>query len=281
MAGSPTVRRRRLAVELRRRREQIGLTIDEAASAADISKSALSRIENALVTPRVPVVRALIHAYKIDESGASALVELSREASRRGWWQSYGDVLSEQTSNFIGFEAEASAIRTYECLVVPGILQTAEYAKAITRGFQLPFDDETVERIIAARIRRKERLDEQLELWAIIEEHVLRRPTGGPAVMRGQLAHLAELSRTRPNVTLQVLPNSISAHPGFDGPFVVLEFGNAGDPDLGYVESQAGELWLDRPDDVRRLNRAFDHLRAFAMSPEASINLLEDLSRTT
>jgi hypothetical protein len=234
------------------------------------------------VTPRVPVVRGLIHAYRVAEPAADALVQLARDANQRGWWQSYVGALTDQTASYVGFEAEAAAVRDYQSSVVPGLLQTADYARAVLKGFQLTMpklDDELLEQAVTVRTRRQERLGE-IAVWAITEEHVLRRPTGGPEIMRAQLAHLAKVCRARPNITFQILPNAVSSHPGFDGPFTVLEFADENDPDIGYIETQGGEMWLDQVEEVKRLNRTFDHLRAFAMSPEASIELLDELSRT-
>jgi hypothetical protein len=244
------------------------MTLEEAAAAADVSKSSLSRTENALVPIKPPIVRALIAAYNTPEPQFSRLLELARTAEQRGWWQAYGDVLSDQVAAYIGFEAEARSIRTYEALLLPGLLQTERYAEAIFRGFREPHTNEELERRIIARMKRQDRLRD-LDLWFIVEEHSLRRPTGGAPMMVEQLRRLLEVSSQR-NVTLQVLPNCVGAHPGLDGSFSIFEFPEDSDPDLAYAETPVGEIWLDKPDELRRLGRTFDQLRAAALSTDAS-----------
>ena len=277
MAGSPTVRRRRLAADLRGLREHAGLTIEEAAAAADISKSALSRIENALVTPRIPVMRALARAYKVDEERSNALIQLARDAGQRGWWQAYGDVLTYRFATFIGFEAEARFVRGYNPLVVAGLLQTRDYSAAMFEAFKVVSSatDEQRERYLDARMKRQERLGE-LELWWITDEQVLRRSVGGREVMRGQLERLLDASAER-SVTIQVVPAEMGLYLGLLGSFSVLEFPEETDRDIGYIETMGGEVFLDTADEVRRLGRAFDYLMALALDPVKSRALIQTI----
>jgi transcriptional regulator with XRE-family HTH domain len=262
MPASPTVRRRRLAAELRRLREDTGLTIDNAAAAADISKSALSRIENSLVPAKPPVVRALIHAYKVSDTKAESLLALARDVGQAGWWNTFNDVTSAVFSVFIGFEAEASSVRSYEAQFVPGLLQTREYMTAIFGAYNMTTQE--IERRTEVRLRRQDRINE-IELWFIIEESVLRRPVGGHDVMQAQLSHMLHAMDFR-NLTLQVLPESVGAHPGLEGAFGMLEFPDESDPAVAYIEGHAGQVWLEKADDIARLTRTFDRLRATALS---------------
>jgi transcriptional regulator with XRE-family HTH domain len=271
MPVSPTVRRRRLAADLRLLRENAGLTIDEAAAAADISKSALSRIENALVAAKSPVVRALIHAYGIPDAKAQSLLGLARDAGKPGWWASYSDVLSATSSAYIGFETEAFAIRIYEVALVPGILQTRAYAEALFRTYE-SVTIQDIDRKVDARVKRQERVAE-LDLWFILEEGVLRRPVGGLGAHKEQLKSLLASSELS-NVTLQILPDSVGAHVGFEGAFSVLEFPDDNDSDIGYCESQAGVIWLEKAEDMNRLNRIFNQLRAAALSASESQSII-------
>lgn len=286
MAGSPTVRRRRLAAELRRLREAAGLTIEDAAAAAEISKSALSRIENGLVGAKVPIVRALVRAYEVTDAQEETLVQLARDAAQRGWWQSYDtELISDMLAAFVSFEAEARSIRTYEPFVIPGLLQTGDYAAALFRSLRDARSAEEIDRRVAIRLKRQDHLKD-LHLWAIIEESVLRRRIGGSVVLKGQLIRLLEVFES-PNIDLQVLPITIGAHAGMEGAFALLDFPEDTHPPIAYAETSFGMLWLDKQDEVRRLGLAFDRLRAAALSSDASrefiakvIEEIEDVAAT-
>jgi transcriptional regulator with XRE-family HTH domain len=282
VASIPTVRRRRLAAELRRLREATSLTIDDAAKAAYISKSALSRIENALVGAKIPVVKTLLEAYGVDDNSASVLIDLAKlaqDTGQRGWWQAYDDVLSEHIAAYISFEAEATSIRNYETLVLPGILQTEDYALSIMRVFagRTSATEDRARRSTDARMKRQQRLSD-LEFWAIIDESVLQRQIGSRKVMQAQLQRLLELS-TQHNITLQALPLDAGVHPGLDGPFAILSFESRDDPDIAYVESAAGQIWLDGVKDVQRLSRTFDHLRATSLDVRSTQDRIQQAVR--
>ena len=199
---SPTARARRLRHELRRLREQAGLTHSEVAHRLEWSPSKLSRIENGQSRVNAGDVIDLLGVYGIsDETTREALIQLAREARRRGWWTRYTDVLGSGT--YIGLEAEASAIHSYESQFVPGLLQTEDYARAVISGGQVRPDPEAAERRVAARMARQELFTrpEPPEIWAVLDESVILRPVGGPAVMAAQLRHLIEVS-TRPNAVV-------------------------------------------------------------------------------
>ncbi|MEV4515138.1 helix-turn-helix transcriptional regulator [Dactylosporangium sp. NPDC049525] len=275
MAGSPTVRRRRLALELRRLREEAALTIDEAAVAAHVSKSALSRYESSEVPVKPNTVRGLALAYGVSDVKTEALMILALEAGQRAWWQSYGSALSQQLAVYIGFEAEAASIRGYEQFVLPGLLQTRQYAEAIFKGRgESNRPDAEIEQRVAVRMKRQDRLNE-LKVQFIIEESALTRPIGGAAVMRDQVSRLVALSRKR-NITLQVMPHDIGIHPGVDGSFSILGFADPkADPDLVYTETPAGELWPDKPEDISRMTRTFAELSTEALNSESSRKVLQ------
>ena len=277
---SPTARARRLRYELRRLREEAGLTHSEVAQRLEWSPSKLSRVETGQSRVNTGDVSDLLGVYGVsDESSREALIQLAREARRRGWWTRYTDVLG--SGAYIGLEAEASAIHTFESQFVPGLLQTEDYARAVITGGQVRPDPEAVERRVAARMTRQELFTrpEPPELWAVLDESVILRPVGGPAVMRDQLRHLIEAS-TRPNatVTLQILPLSTGAHPGMSGPFVILRFQNPKDPPMIHLETATDGLYLEEPPDVERYTLRFNHLVARALGPNESRAMIAGLA---
>jgi transcriptional regulator with XRE-family HTH domain len=277
---SPTARARRLRYELRRLREDAGLTYSEVAHRMEWSPSKLSRIETGQSRVNTGDVADLLEVYAVSDTATrEALVQLAREARRRGWWTRYTDVLG--TGAYVGLEAEASVIHTYESQFVPGLLQTEDYARAVISGGQVRPDPDTVERRVAARMARHELLTrpDPPEIWAVLDETVIRRPVGGPEVMRGQLHHLVEVGE-RPNttVTLQVLPLSTGAHPGMNGPFVVLSFQNPKDPPVVHLETATDGLYLEEPPDIERYTLRFSHLVARALGPNESRAMIADLA---
>ena len=277
---SPTARARRLRHELRRLREEAGLTHGEVAHRLEWSPSKLSRIENGQSRVNTGDVADLLAVYGVSDAATrEALIQLAREARRRGWWTRYTDVLGSGT--YIGLEAEASAIHTFESQFVPGLLQTEDYARAVISGGQVRPDPEAVERRVAARMARQELFTrpEPPEIWAVLDESVILRPVGGPDVMRDQLRHLIEVStRTNPVVTLQILPLSTGAHPGMSGSFVILSFQNPKDPPMIYLETATDGLYLEEPPDIERYTLRFNHLVARALGPNESRAMITGLA---
>ncbi len=267
--NSPTLRRRRLASELRRLREAAQLTIDEVGEKLECSASKISRIETGHVgvTPRD--VRDMLELYAIDDDQREALVQLAREARKKGWWHAYNEVF---TGSFVGLESDASSLHTHQALLVPGLLQTEKYMGSVIRAIRPDHGEEEVSRRVAARVTRQKLLiDAQPpEYWAILDEAVLHRTVGGPAIMREQLMKLLELSEL-PHVTLQVLPFTAGAHAGMEGPFLILGFPEPADPDVVYVENTTTGSYLEEPSDVYRYTLMFDHLRASALNPTDSL----------
>jgi transcriptional regulator with XRE-family HTH domain len=276
------VRLRRLAGELRNLRAAADLTREDVAAQTGINVATLYRIETARVRPQRRTLLALLDKYGVtDERQRTDLIALSTQATQLGWLQAYESELPEQYTTFISFEAEARSVRNYESLYVPGLLQTEAYARAVIQGV-LPYaTTEDIERRVEARIQRQASLSKEnpLQLWAIVDEAVLHRLVGGPKVIAPQLRHLVEAAK-EPHITLQVLPYSIGAHPGMAGSFAVMDFHEAADPELVYIESMAGDLFLEREADVRRYASIFEHLRAAALNPADSVRLAGQIAGT-
>jgi hypothetical protein len=278
--SSPTVKRRRLAAELHASRERAGLTIDDVAQLLEWSAAKVSRIENARVRVLPRDVKHLLRVYRVKEGGPDwdMLVMLARESHQKGWWHAYGDAMGEGLKTLIGLETAAATLRTYENECVPGLLQTEDYARSIIRTALSAETDDDIERYVTVRMARQTRMAESpaTELWAVIGEAVIRRPVGGGPVMRAQLAQLLEASH-RPNVTLQVMPFGVGAHPGMEGSFMMLGFPEPADQDVVYVNYSTGSLFLEKPEEVERSALIFNHLRAAALSISQS---REMVSRT-
>lgn len=276
---TPTVRLRRLAVELRSLRTASGLTREEVVERTGINSVTMYRIEHARVRPQTRTLRTLLDLYGVEKEQQAELVALLRDARERGWLHPYQSELPEQYMTFIGFEGEAESASNYESLFVPGLLQTEDYARAVITGV-LPFASrDEVERRVEVRMERQEVLrgDNPLQLWGIVDEAALRRQVGSPAVMRAQFSHLLDASEL-PNVTFQVIPFDAGAHAGMPGSFIVLQFAEEAIPDVIYIDSMAGDLFLEAESDVRRYKLVFEHLRAVSASPDASRALLVSLA---
>ncbi|MFI9451192.1 MULTISPECIES: helix-turn-helix transcriptional regulator [unclassified Amycolatopsis] len=270
----PTVRRRRLASELRRLREAADLTIDEVSEKLECSASKVSRIETGHVgvTPRD--ARDMLELYGIAGDEQEALVQLAREARKRGWWHAYNEVF---TGTFVGLEADASSLRAFQALLVPGLLQTERYAKAVIRAMRPDAEDAEIRRRVAARMARQELLTDPSppEYWAVMDEAVLHRTVDGPEVMAEQLYRMVTMA-AQPNVTVQIVPFGAGAHPGMEGPFLIMGFPELADTDVVYVDSTSTGLYLEEPPDVRRYALMFDHLRAAALKPDDSVEVIAE-----
>ncbi|MFI6762021.1 helix-turn-helix domain-containing protein [Micromonospora sp. NPDC050417] len=277
MTASPTVRRRRIARELRQLRERGGMTLDQAARQLDMSKSNLSRIENAQIGIKPRDVRAALALYQVTGEAAEALIEIARGAQQRGWWQSYSDVLPDWFEFYVGLEAEAASLRTYEAESVPGLLQTEEYARAI---YLLTAGDAGVDRKVDARLKRQEVLhrDPPVGLSVVLNEAVLLRPVGGAMVMGRQLAHMVNLSELL-NVTIQVLPFSAGGHPAMTTPYVILGFAEAADASVVYLENLTMGLALEEADHVLGYTLLHEKLCRMALTPAESKTRIREASR--
>lgn len=281
MATGPTVRRRRLGAELRRLRDSAGYKLEEVAGMLGVAPSTLSRIETGKAPTKSAYLSQLLELYQVTDAGQrQILVDMAREGHRKGWWAAYDDVLPSGLGVYVGLEAEASGLRGYEIGVVHGLLQTTDYARAILRASAPRHTADQIERLVDLRMERQRRLDDNppLDLWVIHDEAVIRRTVGGPVVMRHQLAHLL-VAAGLPGVTLQVLPFDTGAHAGHDGPFSIVEFYDRSDSEVVYVESTAGPIYLEKDREVRASAEVFDRLRAAALPPEASLDLISKAAR--
>jgi len=255
--------------ELKRFRDAAGLSQEAVAEQLDWHPTKLMRIETGRTSPHPNDVRLMLEVYGItDREQILALVKLARDARQRGWWYSYRDVLLNRYDFLIGLESEAASIRNFALAMVPGLLQTEDYARAVTRGGPQELSPEEVEGRVEVRMARQQILarDDRPQLWAILDESVIRRVVGGSAVMRAQLEHLAEATE-QGRTTIQVVPYGADPHPGLAGPFVIFGFSEPSEPDVVYLETISGNLYLDKPEEARLYATAFDHLRAVALSP--------------
>jgi transcriptional regulator with XRE-family HTH domain len=269
---SPTVQRRRLGIELRRLREQAGLTIEKVAVALECSDSKVSRIETGQVSATPRDVRDVLELYKVDRDHREALIQFARQARQRGWWQAYSDT---PVVPLVGLETAAESIQQYEARVVPGLLQTQSYAEAIIRALRPDLSPQQTNRWVELRMARQQllRQADPPEIAVVLEEYVLRRPVGGREAMREQLLLLAQAA-TLPALTLQVLPLAIGQHAAISGSFAILGFAESDGPDVVYLEHARGDLYLDSTEQVRRYADAFERLRAVALTREDSVAFL-------
>lgn len=269
---SPTVRRRELGALLRKLRTEKGLTVEQAAEQLMFSMSKLSRMETGHGAPSRRDIRDLCALYEVtDEAERKRMMNLAVEGRQAGWWQSYD---LNQFADYVGLEADAVSVKNYQSILIPGLLQTPDYARAVNEAVIPQPDPERLEEQTEVRLRRQDRLtqDPPLRFGVILDEAALHRVIGGPAVMEAQLRHLAELSQL-PNVTLQVIPFSAGAHPAMDSTFNVLEFADAV-PGVVYVEGLVGWVYMKRSRDVERYARVFERLCHIALPSRESVELI-------
>jgi transcriptional regulator with XRE-family HTH domain len=269
---SPTVRERRLARALRHLREEAGLTIEDVAEKLEISLSTVSRMETAQVGVRPRDLRFLLDMYEITDAERDQLLQIARERRQQQWWQEYADLPNIAVA---GLEEDASTIWQYSTQLVPGLLQTGAYARAVLGAIRLDSRPGDIDRRLDLRLHRQALLTraDAPEYWAILDEAAVRRQVGGPSVMAEQLGHLTDVARL-PNVTLQVLPFTSGEHAGMDGEFTILHYRESSDPDVVYIENTGNDVYLENLEVTRRYNKIFDHLRAAAQNPGESIRTL-------
>jgi transcriptional regulator with XRE-family HTH domain len=255
------------------------MTQEDVSERTGKDRSTLYRLENAQQRPQRSTLIQLLDLYRVEEPRRGELLALLREAGQRGWLQQYRSELPEVYSDYIGFEDEARSIWSYQSLLIPGLLQTEDYARALLHG-TLPYaSNKEIENRVTARLARQALLDREdpPRLWAIMDEAAVRRLVGRRQVMRAQVDRLRDAA-TRPNMTLQVIPFDAGSHPGMDGAFVVLEFPDPADQSIVYTESAAGGLFLEEEVEIRRYMLMFEHLRAAALRPEATVSLLTEIA---
>lgn len=282
--GGPTALRILLGGRLRRLREGSGITRSQAGDAIRASDSKISRLELGRVAFKERDVADLLTLYGVtDEDQRAMFAALGRQASKPGWWHKYGDVLPPWFELYVGIEEAAVLIRTYEVQFVPGLLQTRDYARAVTLLGHAGAPEEEISRRVDLRMVRGQRLTATAPpglappaIWAVVDEAVLRRPMGGPGVMRAQLEHLVEMSAL-PNVTLQIVPFDRGGHAAAGGPFTILRFGDSDLPDVVYLEQLASALYLDDREEVDGYMAVMDRLLIEAASSSETGAMLDQI----
>ena len=267
---TPTGRRRRLGAELRRLREETGLTIDQVAEVLECSQSKVSRIETGQVSATPRDVRDMLALYRVSDAQREAMVQIAREARQPGWWQKFVDV-PDGVPAYVGLETAATSIDIYMSVIVPALLQTADYARAVIGAVRPDLPGAEIDRRVELRLRRQALLDQDSPpaLRVLLDDTMLRRPVGGEKVMAAQRRRLLE-DAARPAVTLQVLPVEAGAHAGMDGPFTIFGFPAPAERDVVALDSAADALYLEGAEDVARYRRVFGLLLPAALTPEAS-----------
>ncbi|WP_424213223.1 helix-turn-helix domain-containing protein [Streptomyces sp. BI20] len=281
---NPTVRRRRLGMELRKLREERGMTAEAVAERLLVSQSKISRLENGRRSISQRDVRDLCEVYEVaDPRVVDSLMQMAKESRQQGWWHAFGDL---PYSVYIGLETDATSLRVYEPQVIPGLLQTTEYAQALILGAVPEISQSEIDKRVNVRMRRQLRLVEgdqntnqqvgPLRLWAVLDEAALRRRVGDGEVMVEQLQWLIEQSRL-PHVTIQVIPFAMGAHPGVNGQYAILEFPDATDSTVVYIEGVTSDLYLEKTNDVQKYSVMYEHLRAQALGVEQTRDYIADI----
>ncbi|MEV6772389.1 helix-turn-helix transcriptional regulator [Nocardia sp. NPDC051030] len=272
----PTALRIAVGSQLRKLREENGITREAAGDHIRGSHAKISRLELGRTGFKERDIRDLLTLYGVDDPGErEQFLELMRKANQPGWWHRYSDLLPPWFETYLGLEHAAKAIRTYEGQLVPGLLQTADYARSVVALGH----DENSERRVSLRRRRQELLtrDGAPSFWAVLDEAVLRRPVGGASVMRDQINHLIAISE-RPNVTIQMLPYAAGGHAAAGSSFTMLRFAEPELPDIVYLEQLTSALYLDRRQDLELYRQVMDQLSVQAEPPERSRQKLTEIA---
>jgi len=278
-----TVPRRQLGRYLRDLRNQQRLTVRAAAEKLEWSEAKMWRIETGQTSLRSFDVEAMCRIYGAPRDLCEALMGLAKETKARGWWHAYGDVIPDGFDLYIGLEEAASGLRWYESELVPGLLQTADYARTLIQADNPGVDDDEIERRVHMRIARQAlltRVTAPPKMQIVLNEAILHRPVGGPKIMASQLQRLAEAAEL-PNVSLRVVPFSAGLHHGLmSGPFVILTFplngdGRASEPPTIYADGFTGALYLDKPSEVERYTLAFTRIWDAALDETASMDMIQ------
>ena len=282
-AGDAAVLRIRLGTKLRRLREAAGITPEDAGFEIRASRSKISRLENGRVKLKNRDVTDLLTLYGVtDEAVRSKFLALVIQSNGPDWWGGYSDILPGWFENYLGLEAAAATIRSFEVQFVHGLFQTADYARAVTRLGRKVAPENEIERWVSLRLRRQELLRRQdpPNVWSVMDEAVLRRPVGGPGVMRAQFRHLLEVAAL-PNVSLQVIPFARGAHAGESGSFTVLRFEERDLPDVVYLEQLTNAVYLEQRSDVERYLEVIDQISSQALTPDETTQFFAQLARET
>ena len=278
---SPTAVRRELGQRLRAMRTGADMTVAEAAERVGISTSKLTKIELAqLSATRDDVLRLLDTYGEAGPDQQALLLAMVRDGNRKEWWEGRR-TLHPKFGSYLGLESVATALQAYDTHLVHGLLQTPDYARAMLRAARPELLEHEIDQLVQFRLRRQQVLTRDdpppLTLWSVMDEAVLRRQVGGRETMHAQLQRLITASQ-RPNVTLLVMPDELGAHPGLDGPMSILQF-ETGTRPVVYVEGQAGNLYMEKDDDLRRCQQTMNHILAAAPGPEQSLALIRQIAK--
>ncbi|GII95485.1 transcriptional regulator [Sinosporangium siamense] len=279
--AGPTVLRMLVGAQLRRLREAMSVTREEAGETIRASTSKISRLELGRTGFKLRDVEDLLTRYGVhDEAERAPLLSLAEQANAPAWWHYYADVVPQWFEPFLGLEQAACVIRTYEVQFVPGLLQTEDYARAVIRAGRGGVTPEEAERRVDLRMRRQRLLRKTPapKLWAVVDETALRRPIGGVATMKAQLKHIIEIAELK-HVTVQLMPFSSGNHAGSAGPSTILRFPENELPDIVYLEQLTGALYLDKPADTQRYWHVMNRLGVEAEQPRETIQHLHRILR--
>jgi transcriptional regulator with XRE-family HTH domain len=278
-AQQPTVRKQHLGAQLKQLREQAGISREAVAERLDCWNTKIGRIEKGLSAPRKVDLEIMLDLYGVrDPAIRDALVALSRTSRRKGWWQQYSDVLRQPDIERISMEAEAATIHNFETILVPGLLQTEDYARALMEGGGLV--GKAADPFVAVRMERQQVLygAGAPQFVAIVDEAALHRRVGGSQVMAAQLRHLLEVNNP-PQLCVQVIPFEAGSHPGVDGPFTIVAYAPPVSLEVVALDHLDSRLYLEEPEQVHRYRRTFDHLRTAALSSRQSMDLISRVAQ--
>ncbi len=279
----PTVPRMILGSQLHRFREAAGVSPERAGDEIRASRSKISRMENGRVRFKIRDVTDLLTLYGItDEETRAGMVALARQGSASGWWSRYGNITEDWFEAYLGLEAAASVIRSFDLQFVHGLFQTEAYARAVTLLGHSSAPADEIDRRVGLRLKRQDLLTgpHPPHVWSVIDEGALRRPVGGPAVMRAQLKWLTEVAAQR-NVTIQVVPFGMGGHAAAGGAFTVLRFTEIDMPDVVYIEQLTSALSLDKREDVDHYMEVMNRLSTTALTPAQTTRFLTEISKDT
>lgn len=272
-----------LGSQLRRLREAVGISPEQAGYEIRASRSKISRLENGRVRLKSRDMTDLLTLYGVTDEGLrSKFLTLVKQSNTPDWWTKYSDILPDWFETYLGLEAAAATIRSFEVQFVHGLFQTGDYVRAVTHLGRKTAPADEIERRVALRLKRQDLLSrpDPPRIWSVMDEAVLRRPVGGPAVMRAQFRHLIEVAEF-PHVTLQVVPFASGGHAGESGSFTVLRFEEPDLPDVVYIEQLTGAIYLDQRPDVEHYLEVVDELSSEALTPAGTTRFIEQVARET
>jgi transcriptional regulator with XRE-family HTH domain len=280
-ARNPTAVRRELGQRLRALRQRTELTVAQAADQVGISPSKVTKIELAQLAVTRDDVLKMLGAYgEADPEQQALLLSMVRDGNRKEWWEGHR-ALRPKFASYLGLESVATTLQAYDTHLVHGLLQTPDYARALIRAVRPDLLEHEIDQLVQLRIRRQEILTRDdpppLTLWSVMDEAVLRRQVGGRETMHAQLQHLITAA-AQPAVNLLVMPDTLGAHPGLNGPMAILQF-ETGTRPVVYVEAQAGNLYMEKDDDLRRCQQTMNHILAAAPGPEPSLALIRQVAK--